>query len=56
LIADRKTIEESERLYETASEPKEFWVIQGAKHVDLHHAAPTEYESCVLEFFQKNLR
>lgn len=50
------TIEESERLYETASEPKEFWVIQGAKHVDLHHAAPTEYESRVLEFFQKNLR
>jgi fermentation-respiration switch protein FrsA (DUF1100 family) len=50
------TIEESERLYETASQPKEFWVIQGAKHVDLHHAAPTEYESRVLEFFQKNLR
>lgn len=50
------TIEESERLYETASEPKEFWVIQGAKHVDFHHAAPTEYESRVLEFFQKNLR
>jgi len=50
------TIEESERLYETASEPKEFWVIQGAKHVDLHNAAPTEYESRVLEFFQKNLR
>ena len=50
------TIEESKRLYETASEPKEFWAIQGAKHVDLHHAAPTEYESRVLEFFQKNLR
>jgi fermentation-respiration switch protein FrsA (DUF1100 family) len=50
------TIEESERLYEAASEPKDFWVIQGAKHVDLHHAAPTEYESRVLEFFQKNLR
>jgi fermentation-respiration switch protein FrsA (DUF1100 family) len=50
------TIEESERLYETAGEPKEFWVIQGAKHVDLHQAAPTEYESRVLEFFQKNLR
>ena len=28
-------------------EPKEFWVIQGAKHVDLHHAAPKEYESRV---------
>jgi len=50
------TIEESERLYETASQSKEFWVIQGVKHVDLHHAAPAEYESRVLEFFQKNLR
>jgi len=50
------TIEESKRLYETAREPREFWVIQGAKHVDLHHAAPTEYEARVLEFFQKNLR
>lgn len=50
------TIEESRRLYETAKEPKDFWVIQGARPVDLHRAAPTEYESGVLEFFQKNLR
>ena len=50
------TIEESKRLYQTAGEPKEFWVIQGAKHVDLHSAAPVEYEQRVLAFFQKNLR
>jgi fermentation-respiration switch protein FrsA (DUF1100 family) len=50
------TIEESKRLYETAKEPKQFWIIQGAKHVDLHNAAPVEYEQRVLEFFQKNLR
>lgn len=50
------TLEESQRLYDTASDPKEFWIIQGAAHVDLHNAAKTEYEHRLLEFFSKHLR
>ena len=50
------TLEESRRLYETASNPKEFWVIQNAAHVDLHNAARVEYEQRILEFFGKYLR
>jgi len=50
------TVEEFKHLYETAVEPKELWIIQGAKHVDLHSAAPVEYELRVLEFFRNNLK
>jgi fermentation-respiration switch protein FrsA (DUF1100 family) len=50
------TLEESKLLYETASGPKDFWVIQGAAHVDFHKAARVEYEQRVLEFFENNLR
>ena len=50
------TIDESKRLFETASTPKEFWVIQGAAHVDLHQKAPMEYEHRILEFFGRNLK
>ena len=54
---DRYTpLEESQRLYEAANQPKEFWVIQGAKHVDFHQVAQVEYERRVLEFFAKYLR
>jgi fermentation-respiration switch protein FrsA (DUF1100 family) len=50
------TLEESNRLYETASKPKEFWVIQNAAHEDLHNASRVEYEQRILEFFRKYLR
>jgi len=50
------TLEESQRLYDTASDPKEFWIIQSAAHVDLHNAAKIEYEHRLLEFFGKHLR
>jgi len=50
------TLEESQRLYETASTPKDFWVVPGAAHVDLHNAARVEYEQRVLDFFGRNLR
>jgi len=49
-------LEESQRLFAAASEPKELWVIEGAKHVDLHRFAKEEYERRVLRFFQGNLR
>lgn len=50
------TLEESQRLYETASAPKEFWLVPGASHVDLHRVARAEYEQRVLAFFRENLR
>ena len=54
---DRYTpLEESQRLYDTAAAPKEFWVVEGAGHQDLHNAAKTEYENRVLSFFQQRLR
>ena len=50
------TLDESNQLLNAASEPKEFWVVDGAAHVDLHHAATQEYEDRVLAFFDKYLR
>lgn len=51
---DRYTpLEESRALYETANDPKEFWVVPGAGHVDAHSAARVEYEQRILEFFRK---
>jgi alpha-beta hydrolase superfamily lysophospholipase len=50
------TIEESRRLFEAASDPKEFWMIQGAAHVDFHQTGKTEYEHRILEFLERNLK
>ena len=50
------TIEESKRLFENASEPKEFWTLQGAAHVDFHQKAPVEYEHRILEFLERYLK
>ena len=50
------TVAESRELFATASEPKELWVVNGAKHQDLHAFAKAEYEQRVLAFFQKHLR
>lgn len=50
------TLEESRRLFDAASGPKEFWVVNGAKHVDLYPVAKKEYEQHVAEFFGKYLK
>lgn len=50
------TLEESVRLFERAAEPKEFWAVAGAGHVDLHSFATGEYERRVKIFFERNLR
>ena len=50
------TLEESRRLFAAAREPKELWVVEGARHVDLHALAGEEYERRVLLFFEKYLR
>ena len=50
------TLEESRQLFAAASEPKEMWVVTGAKHEDLHGFAREEYERRVLAFFSQALR
>jgi alpha-beta hydrolase superfamily lysophospholipase len=50
------TLEESRRLFAAAAEPKELWVVEGARHQDLHALKGREYETRVLDFFEKYLR
>ncbi len=53
---DRRThITESEKMFESAPEPKEFWPIVGAAHENFHAFVGEEYEHRVMEFFEKNL-
>lgn len=50
---DRSTRpEDTQALFSRAQSPKQLWLIPKAGHVDLHHAATTEYESRVLAFLK----
>jgi alpha-beta hydrolase superfamily lysophospholipase len=44
-----------QRIYAAANEPKELWVIPGARHVDFHRFIPAEYERRVTKFFSERL-
>jgi fermentation-respiration switch protein FrsA (DUF1100 family) len=46
----------TQRLFDSAVEPKELWRVEGAAHVDLHAFQPEEYERRTLRFFAKHLR
>jgi fermentation-respiration switch protein FrsA (DUF1100 family) len=50
------TLAESRRMFEAAREPKELWVVNGAKHVDLYPLNKKEYEQHVVSFFGRYLR
>ncbi len=50
------TLAESKQMFGAASEPKELWVVPGAKHVDVYPLGKEEYERHVLGFFGKYLR
>jgi uncharacterized protein len=55
--ADRHTtLAETRRLFEAAREPKEEWIVPGARHVDLHAFDTPAYESRIASFFDKWLR
>jgi len=55
--ADKHTTQaESQRMFAAASSPKEFWLVNGAGHVDVHKVAKEEYEQRVLTFFARYLR
>lgn len=49
------TLEESEQIFAAAAEPKELWIVERAKHVDLHAERTEEYERRVLSFFKGRL-
>ena len=54
--ADRDTtLPESQALFAAAAEPKQLWLIDGARHVDLHAFAGAEYEKRVLDFLAANM-
>ncbi len=42
-------------LFDLAREPKEFWLVEGAKHNQAFHLAGEEYRRRVLEFFDRHL-
>lgn len=47
---------ETQRLFDSAIEPKELWRVEGAAHVDLHAFQPDVYERKILRFLAKHLR
>ena len=54
---DKHTLlNESHQMYETAHEPKELWIVNGAKHQDIHRFAKQDYELRILKFFEANLK
>jgi len=48
-------IEDARDLFAAASQPKELWAVEGAKHVDLYDFAKTEYEHRVGDFLGRYL-
>jgi fermentation-respiration switch protein FrsA (DUF1100 family) len=55
-IDQHTTLEESRRIFDAAVEPKEFWAVEGAAHVDLYKYGPKAYEQVILPFLAKYLR
>jgi alpha-beta hydrolase superfamily lysophospholipase len=50
------TLEESQDLFRAAAQPKELWVVRGARHQDFLSFDPVGYESAVVGFLGRHLR
>jgi alpha-beta hydrolase superfamily lysophospholipase len=50
------TVDETQRIFEATSAPKDLWIVEGAAHVDLHAFARTAYEARIGAFLDKYLR
>lgn len=50
------TARETQSLFENAPEPKELWLVDGAKHEDLLAHTPQEYRERVSKFFDRHLK
>ncbi|MFZ0594303.1 MAG: alpha/beta hydrolase [Bryobacteraceae bacterium] len=46
----------SERNFKAAREPKELWLVPGARHGEAHTVAKAEYEKKVVDFFENALK
>jgi fermentation-respiration switch protein FrsA (DUF1100 family) len=53
---DRTTISETAAIFDQAKDPKLFWAVAGARHVDLEAFAPDEYRNRVVPFLVGNLQ
>ena len=49
------TLLEAEQLFAAIPEPKEFYRVRGAAHIDLHKHAGGEYEQRIISFFARHL-
>lgn len=52
---NRMPVEEGQRLYAAAGEPKELWLVPGADHIGAKDQNPGEYEKKILAFFAQHL-
>ena len=50
------TVAETERLFATARQPKEIWIVPGGGHFNMHAYAGKEYEDRILDFLERYLR
>lgn len=55
-IDKHTTLSEAKRLYDNAHEPKEFWAVEGAAHIDIYKYKAEEYQNRILYFFENNLK
>ena len=45
----------AQQYYERASEPKEYWIVEGASHCGGPNVQPLEYENRIIDFFDRAL-
>ena len=55
-IDEHTTADETQRVFASAVEPKELWLVSGAAHVDLYRFDPKTYETRVFGFLDEYLR
>ena len=51
----RISVAQSRALYVQAPNPKSLWVVEGARHGNLHQFAMADYERRILDFFRPYL-
>jgi uncharacterized protein len=55
-LDDRTTLAEAAAMFARAPEPKWFWRVEGARHVDLEAYAPDDYRKRIVSFLAERLR
>ncbi len=50
---EKATLSQSKELFESANDPKEWWLVKGAGHVNYHKLLGKVYEERVLQFLEK---